>query len=288
MSSASTFEGEAPASSFASIASTPVSRRELFIWFASILCVTAVVQTAMHSGASLEFLADDLAGISVFRIIGWFAVLRLLVLERSAAAATRQDMWATGVFGAMSLMPAEKMLWITASLAAVYIYVCNQRGSNGRAGATVLGALCVQSLWGPTLFHFFSVFILKADAALVGVALDMTQSGFLWHDNVISTEGHSVEIYEACSSFHNVSLAALCWITLTKLNRPTFIKSDFLFGTAGCVAMIALNAARLFLMALSHANYLYWHDGFGAEIFAVSSSLIIAVICVWGASVRHE
>jgi hypothetical protein len=278
---------------------TPFSRRELFIWLASILCATAASQIAMQGAESLKFLTyshslEDISrfeGFSAFEGLGWFAVLRLLILERSATPVTKQDFWAIGILGAINLMPAQRVVWIAASLAAVYIYVSNQKGSNGRAAASVLGAICVLSLWGPTLFSFFSVEILRADATLVGFVLDMTQSGFVWHDNVILTQGHSLEIYTPCSSFHNVSLAALCWIALTKLHRPTFIKSDFLFGVTGCLAMIALNATRLYLMALSHEKFAYWHDGFGAEIFAVGSSLIIVTIFLWGVSVdatRHE
>jgi len=241
----------------------------------------------MHGGASFE----NLAGVNAFQILGWFAVLRLFFLQESSTLVTKQDFWAIGVVGATNLLPGEKAVWIAASLAAVYIYVQSQKGSNGRAGASVLAALCVQSLWGPTLFGLFSVYLLRADAALVGVALDMTRSGFVWHDNVIMTQGHSVEIYSGCSSFHNISLAALCWISLTKLKRPRFIKSDFIFGAAACLAMIALNATRLYMMSVSFEKFFYWHNGFGAEIFAVISSLIIATICVWGASVddtRHE
>jgi hypothetical protein len=55
--------------------------------------------------------------------------------------------------------------------------------------------------------------------------------------------------------------------------------------------MIVLNATRLYLMALNPENFIYWHDGFGAQIFAVGSSLIIATICLLGASLgatRHE
>ena len=38
-------------------------------------------------------------------------------------------------------------------------------------------------------------------------------------------------------------------------------------------------------------NLVYWHDGLGAQIFAVGSTLILATICLWGTSVgdtRHE
>jgi hypothetical protein len=276
------FEGETQLGSNAGAsAKSPFSRRELFIWLASILCATAFAQSVMHGGAFFE----QLLKINAFQILGWFAVLRLLFLQESSTRVTKQDFWATGVVGAINLLPPDNAVWLAASLAAAYIYVQSQKGSNGRAGAGVLAALCVQSLWGPTLFSLFSVYLLRADAALVGVALDMTRSGFVWHDNVIMTKDHSIEIYNGCSSFHNISLAALCWISLTKLKRPTFIKSDFLFGAAACFAMIALNATRLYLMSLNSEKFVYWHDGFGAEIFAVTSSFIIATICVWGASI---
>jgi hypothetical protein len=178
------FERETQVGSIAGAASIgSFSRRELFIWVASILCGTAVAQTAMYSGTSFESLIHDFAGIGAFKILGWFAVLHLLILERSATPVTKLDFWAIGILGAINLMPAQRVLWIAATLAAVYIYVCNQKGSNGRAGASVLGALCVQSLWGPTLFSFFSIEFLRADAALVGVALGVTQNGFIWYDN---------------------------------------------------------------------------------------------------------
>jgi hypothetical protein len=288
MGSMRVLEGETRLGSIVGAASKcAFSKRELFIWLASILCASVFAQTVTHGGAS--FL--NLESIGAFQVLGWFAVLRLLFLQTSSGSVTRQDFWATGVVGAINVLPGGKAVWVASSLAAVYIYAQSGKGSNGRAGAAVLGALCMQSLWGPTLFNFFSFDLLRADAALVGVALSLTRDGFAWYGNLISSQGFTLGIYSGCSSFHNISLAALCWMSLTKLQRPTFIKSDFIFAAAACLAMIALNAARLYAMSLNYENYVYWHDGFGAEIFAVTSSFIIAAICVWGASIdgaRHE
>ena len=263
------------------------SRRELFIWLASILCASAFAQSMTHGGTT----ALSLESIGAFQILGWFAVLRLLYLQTSSAPASSRDFWVTGVIGAITLLPSGKATWIAATLAALYIYAGNEKGSNGRAGASVLAALSVQSLWGPTLFSLFTVYILRADAALVGVALKLTRGGFDWRENIISSQDFSVGIYNGCSSFHNISLAALCWISLTKLHRPTFIKSDFKFGAAACLAMIALNAARLYAISLGRESFLFWHDGAGAQIFAVTASFVIAAICAWGASIdgaKHE
>jgi exosortase/archaeosortase family protein len=240
-----------------------------------------------HGGATTL----GLRSVGAFQILGWFAVLRLLYLQTSSGPTSRQDFCAAGVVIAINLLPSGKATWIAASLAAFYIYARSAKGSNGRAGASVLAALSVQSLWGPTLFSLFTVHILRADAALVGFALNLTRSGFEWHENVISSQDFSVGIYNGCSSFHNISLAALCWISLTKLHRPTFIKTDFKFAAAAGLAVIALNAARLYTISLGRENFAYWHDGSGAEIFAVASSFIIAAICAWGTSIdgaKHE
>ena len=263
------------------------SRRELFIWLAAILCASAFAQSMTHGGTT----ALSLESIGAFQILGWFAVLRLLYLQTSSAPPSRRDFWVAGVVGAIDLLPSGKATWIAATLAALYIFAANEKGSNGRAGAAVLGALSVQSPWGPTLFSLFTVYLLRADAALVGVALKLTRGGFDWHENVISTQDFTVGIYNDCSSFHNISLAALCWISLTKLHRPTFIRSDFKFGAAACLAMIALNAARLYAISLGRESFAYWHDGAGAQIFAVTASFVIAAICAWGASIdaaKHE
>ncbi len=150
-------------------------------------------------------------------------------------------------------------------------------------------ALCVQALWGPIFFSLFAFDLLRADAAIVGAALDATRSGYTWHDNIISSsQGHEIAVYSACSSFHNVSLAVLCWVSLTKLSRPNWIPTDFLFGAVTCATMIAVNAARLYVAALSYSAYEYWHMGFGAHIFQTGVSLVIVLIALWGSSMRDR
>jgi len=281
-------------------ASVAFTRRELFIWFAVILFATKFFQSVLQvSGLSFR---DNpfihIAGIGAFQLLAWFAVFLLLVREPSGNPATRQDFVVIGLLGIMNIalgiiniVPAQRVIWIVATLGAIYIYLMNTKGSHSRAAATVLLALCVQSLWGPVFFSLFAFDLLRADAAIVGMFLDVTRSGYTWHDNVIATQGHSIEIYSACSSFHNLSLAVLCWVTLTKLNRPVWIATDFIYGAAVCAVMITVNVARLYVEALNYGSYEYWHNGNGIHIFQVGVSLIILLISLWGSSIsdtRHE
>jgi len=94
--------------------------------------------------------ALSLESIGAFQILGWFAVLRLLYLQTSSAPPSRRDFWVAGVVGAIDLLPSGKATWIAATLAAIYIYAGNEKGSNGRAGAAVLGR-CPCNPFGPNL-----------------------------------------------------------------------------------------------------------------------------------------
>jgi hypothetical protein len=283
----------------ASVVSSPATvsftRRELFIWFSAILVATKFFQSVLQvSGLSVQdHLLIQAAGIGAFQFLAWFAVFYLLARAPSVAPATHQDFAVIGllgvlniVLGGISVVPAQREIWIVATLAAIYIFWTSAKASHERAAATVLLALCAQSLWGPVLFSLFALDLLRGDAVLVGTILDVTRSGYTWHENIVETQGHAIEIYGNCSSFHNVSLSILCWVTLTKLNRLTWIPSDFIFGVAACVVMIAVNVARLYVAALSYASFEYWHNGFGAHIFQVGISVIILLICLWGSSIR--
>jgi hypothetical protein len=273
----------------------PFSRKERFIWFTTILVATKFFQSVLVvSGLSVwDHLFIQAVGMGAFQSLAWYVVFYLLARESSGACATRQDFAVIGllgvanvVLGAINVVPTQRVIWIVATLAAIYVFATSAKQSYIRAAATVLLALCAQALWGPAFFSLFALDLLRGDAILVGTLLDATRSGYTWHDNIIETQGHGIEIYGNCSSFHNVSLSILCWVTLTKLSRPNWISSDFIFGTAVCVVMIAVNVARLYVAALSYASYEYWHNGFGAHIFQIGVSVMILLISLWGSSIR--
>jgi exosortase/archaeosortase family protein len=94
--------------------------------------------------------------------------------------------------------------------------------------------------------------------------------------------GHGVVIISGCSSFHNLSLALLCWVTISRLRRQNWQVRDFVIGSAIGITMILLNVARISLMAWDIELYHYWHDGIGAEIFAVAASLTILLMSLCG------
>ena len=119
---------------------------------------------------------------------------------------------------------------------------------------------------------------------LVGSVVKLTISGANWQGNIISVPGdHAIEVVAGCCSFRNVSLAALCWIALTKLERPEWHRLDIVVLAAAAGCQIALNVVRIYLMALSDDMYLYWHTGMGAHIFSIVASVGAVLISAFGA-----
>ncbi len=134
------------------------------------------------------------------------------------------------------------------------------------------------------LFDFFAFPLLQADAALVGGLSNLTQPGMGWAQTIVGTpEGHSVFIYGPCSSFHNISLGLLCWVTITKLTRTDWIVKDVLVALAVCAIVILFNGTRLYLMALGPDYFTYWHDGFGQHLFSWATVFGVLLMSLCGA-----
>jgi exosortase/archaeosortase family protein len=88
--------------------------------------------------------------------------------------------------------------------------------------------------------------------------------------------GGSVLIFEGCSSFHNVSLAVLVWLSLVKLAGAEVTRSKLGTLGVGIVAIILLNVLRILLMTPSEESYVFWHEGNGAILFSCLTLTAIA------------
>ena len=267
------------------VCSEPARREELFLWVAAILCAQnaiRLISAALSSAVSYEF-----ASISIFQCLAWYAVFRLPLESDSKRSSTRLDIAVAAALCFISGTPTDVVLWLVATTVAAYFFATSADDPKLRAAATILGALAVQAFWGRGLFNLFAVDLLRADAAIVGAVVAAMHEGVTRYDNVILlSSGHGIEILSGCSSFHNVSLALLCWVTVTKLNRPELLRRDFLIGGVVCAMMILLNEARLYAMALSPDGFHYWHDGFGATVFAIGASLAALLLSLYGSSPR--
>ena len=174
------------------------------------------------------------------------------------------------------------------TLFAFYLFVRDRRDLNTRAAGTVAAAVVVQAVWAPLVFSKISFLLLQIDAGLVGWLESLIVPGASWSGTVVYTpSGHNVEINSACASFHNLSLASLCWVTLTMLHRPYWLKSDLYVGLVAMLIQFGFNVWRLVIVCLSLPMYEFWHDSFAKHIFS-GVAAACAIIFVQIALIRSD
>jgi exosortase/archaeosortase family protein len=222
---------------------------------------------------------------SAFYYLAWYAVIRLLL----DANRKIQPSWLDVAFGVLIALAnfsgANSVSWLSATALGVFLLATGRSDRRFVAASVVLLALSVNGLWGRLFFDTFAVHILQADAAFVGTLLSLTQPGFSWDQTIVGMpNGHRIYIYTPCSSFHNISLGLLCWVSLTKLFRTNWVRNDFAVAAAVVGSVILLNASRLYLMALSEDHFNFWHEGFGQHLFAWTTTLAVLAISFWGAA----
>ena len=163
---------------------------------------------------------------------------------------------------------------------AVFLIFRIPQDLHTKAAGTVAAALAVQAVWAPLIFSKISFLLLQIDAGVVGWLMGLFLPGSTWAENIVSTpSGHNVEITSACASFHNLSLASLCWVTLTMLHRPYWVKSDLYVGAFAMFIQFVLNVWRLVFVCFNLPMYEFWHDGIGKHIFsAIATTSAILVV----------
>ncbi|MFN3744647.1 MAG: hypothetical protein ACK4TL_08080 [Hyphomicrobiaceae bacterium] len=260
-------------------------RREIILWLAgALLCLQLFAVPADTLEAYAGGLQELLASKSVIYYLAWYVILRLVADSSMTAPARAGDIALTLAVIASGFLMARSAHWIAVTASALYLMGRDRHDVTLAAAGAVLLALAFNGFWGPQLFELFAYHLLQADAALVGAALSATRSGIVWSETIVGTaSGHSIIVYGPCSSFHNISLGLLCWVALTKLARPRWAARDLWIGLAVCAAVVALNASRLYLMALSAEGYAYWHVDTGQQLFAWATTLTVLAISLFGA-----
>lgn len=259
-------------------------RREIFIWVAVILLLNQLLyQIKEDWSVSLERLVYDLGAIGAFQFMAWYVVLSLLRDSDPVSVARWRDLLVSGALCLLLLLPMSRAIWVAALGIAVYLFIFSDRDPRLRAAATVLAGLSVQQYWGHIFFNLVAFPLLRAETAAVGTILAAVRPGTAWHDNMVAgPNGFGIVVYAACSSFHNVSLAALCWLAVSRWRYLCRWRRDLvMLGVVGGT-MILFNLFRLCMMAWDMDLYDYWHAGVGADIFAVAASLTILLIALYG------
>lgn len=220
----------------------------------------------------------DLAGraaLGAFEFLGVATSLFLLLKGQPGNVSP------TDVFGCAMAVLATCIGFpsISITLFALYLLIRNGDDLSTKAAGIVAGAVLVQMHWAPLVFSKIAFVLLQIDAGVVGWLVSYFVPGASWSGTVVhSSSEHNVEITAACASFHNLSLATLCWVTLTMLHRPYWLKSDLYVGLTTMLVQFGFNIWRLVFVCLSPPMYYFWHEGFGKHIFSAAATACAVVL----------
>lgn len=261
-----------------------IARRELFLWVALILAVHCLLRLNVAEISELpDAFFQSVISKSAIQLLGWYAVFQLLTESNGANRASTTDLAAAFAASTIPLLEWPPLGWIAATVFSIYVLFNTRGDAKVAAAITILLALTMNGLWGPKFFDVFSLPLLRLDAAAVGWSLSLISPNVTWSDTIITAPGQTIGLYGPCSAFHNLSLALLCWVTITKLMRTHWQRSDIATAIVVSLAVIVLNSLRLGMMTLGRADYLFWHEGLGGTIFAWSTLAAIGAVSLWGA-----
>lgn len=234
-----------------------------------LLVSGTLVFTIFFFGAFTRIaVAADVGGpiaLSTFELFGAAACLYLLSKGRSGEASALD--WV--VCACAILMAGAGFAGYSITVLGLYLFFRAGSDENIKAAGTVATAVAVQAIWAPMIFSALAFLFLRIDAVIVGSLISLIIPGASWSETVVSTPGgHDVMITAPCASFHNLSLASLCWVTLTMLHRPYWVKNDLYTGLVALLIQFGFNVWRLTFVCFSLPMYEFWHEGLGKHIFS--------------------
>jgi hypothetical protein len=256
---------------------------EYFAGLFIIGCTSGLASRVIHSVEEIGW-ADALFRTFGISAIVWFSCgAGLALIVRDRAKGVRSPEVALGVgFVLLVILPIGALSWIAVTGLALYVLLSADVATL-RRGASVLLAVTVPMFWSPMLFHLLANYILAADASLVSWLLGTPRTGNLVE---FADKSGQLVIFPVCSSLTNVSLALLCWVTLSQLVAHKKSGYDFLWCLFACAAVVAVNVTRMAIMGISQWHYATFHSEWaeaGANIIILG---LIIGICALG--VRRE
>jgi hypothetical protein len=260
-----------------------LSRGELFGGLFALGCVSGLASRIIQSGDRLGWTNALLVGFEI-SVIVWVACAAgiSLVLQDRTTEIRRSDLAMAAVFILLAILPIGPLSWFAVAMLSLYIIVSTDIDTS-RRGALILLATTVPMLWSRLLFQFFAKPILQVDASLVGWILGTQRSG----DLVGFRDGSGyLVILPACSSLANVSLAFLCWVTISQLVRHKEAAYDLLWCLMACISVIVVNVTRISFAGLSQWHYVTFHTPWSEAVSSTTMLILIVGFCMLG--VRRE
>ena len=265
----------------ATIGMAHFSRGELVAALYVLACVnglSAKMILSVHRHGWIDAFAGTF-DVSVIVIVACVVGISLVLADKGRVS--RSDIVVALVLSLMIALPIGAMSWVAMTMLSLYLLV-QRRDAEPQPqhrGAVILLAVTVPMLWSRLVFDLFANFILSVDAALVSKLLGTQRSG-----NMVQFADHSgtLVIFSSCSSLANVSLALLCWVTISEAVGHHKRAEDVFWCLLACASVVAVNVLRISIMGLSSAKYQMLHSQPAEILLNIIIVAVVVSICVAG------
>ena len=214
-----------------------ISRNEFFAGLYIIGCANGLLGRALQS---LTFEgwegAVSAIDINVVVLFACFAGISA-VLQGGRDELRPFDIAIACFFLILVSLPVFPLSWVAVTGLGAYILLFANEDADRRRGAIILLAVTVPMLWSRLLFQLFGKIILDIDAHLVSSLLGTQRTG-----NVVGFSDGSGQmvVLPACSSLANMSLAFLCWVSISQWAKHRWSPSDLLWSSLACGSVVAV------------------------------------------------
>jgi hypothetical protein len=261
-----------------------IARNEFFAGLFLLGCANGIAARAIGAVRDNGWLnaAIGMFDVSAIVLAACASGLWLMTGGREQSV-TRVDFAVGAAALALIALPFGGLSWIAVSGIALYILLFSDPDQSMRRGAVILLAATVPMFWSRLFFQLFANFILEIDASLVGWMLGADRTGNMVR---FANDSGYLVIMPACSSLANMSLAFLCWITVSECAGHRRALSDLWWCLLACGSVLAVNVGRLSAMGISVRHYEAIHSQIGN---AVTDAMILMLTLGWSfLGVRRE
>jgi hypothetical protein len=229
-----------------------------------------IILTANFDGWMGAILGFDINAIVLFAC---FAGVSAILSSNQDDEIRPADLAVAVVVLALAILPIFALSWVAVTGLSLYILLFARGAPDRTRGAVILLALTVPMLWCRLFFQFFQKPILDIDATLVAWLLGTDRTGNM----VQFADGSGYMIVLApCSSLANMSLAFLCWVSVTQWAKHRWSAADLVWSALTCASVIAVNVTRISLMGVSQSHYKAIHSQMGDLV--VNSLMLLLMV----------
>ena len=175
------------------------------------------------------------------------------------------------------LLPEPRAVYVGMTLAGAWLLARRSADWQLRDVAQVWLALSFCELWSKLAFKLVYGVIGPFEVALMRGVGHLFVPGLRSDGLYLSARPDwSIVVLEGCSSFHNLSLAALIWLCVLKIAGQRATRGALGALVISGALVVSVNVARILLMLPSHDAYHLWHDKQGS--YAVSLASVLAAV----------